>query len=462
MKIPPKPQVLAQRIEQASRKTDTRTGAIKHDPEKMAAGDEVHARAMALVEPQAPASPIARARKVWRQRGQGEIPALACRAIQEGQPAEFRKVIAGLDAKTLGLVVDDLALRVILLDGHEEALSRLLDMKVVCDAGKNLVPEYNRRIRTTPRAMGGGQELEPGLEDALGAMKDQLREVRKEVQQGTFLGRMRTRAGVVSTEVFDRGKALLSQAKGLMGAGEPGFFSDLWSKTKMLGSHLVPAPIQRGLKSIADSATTLVAAVSEVEDNLEDHAGLVDRMVSGMAAARSTIDPSADAISVGMVSEATAGLAGTSGHELVYLRESAELRVNKLDGVGVRIGVGGAVRAFISNSYGTPKALRGSCKRRVLEFGAVVANLSINRGGGGDAGGVSGFSTTFGIGMTASLPFLDGQAFMSMTEEPLLTIDLSQAQIDQLEAEISQVSAGSQRWTGLMRRLAKKKSIPEE
>lgn len=462
MKIPPKPQVLAQRVEVAARKTDTRTGAITHDPEKLAAGDQVHARALALDGPQAAASPIARARKIWRQRGQGEIPGLASRAIQEGQPAEFRTAIAGLDATTLGHVVDDLALRVVLLDGHEEALSRLLDLKVVCEAGKNLVPEYNRRLRSTPRAMGGGQELEPGLEAALGAMQDRLSEVRDEVQHGTFLGRMRTQAGVVSAKVFGQGKALLGQAKGLMGAGDSTFFSDVWSKTKLLGAHLVPAPIQRGLKSIADSATNLVEAVSKVEDNLDDPAGLVDRMARGMAAARSTMDAQADAISVGVLSEATAGLAGTSGHELVYLREPGELRVNKLDGVGVRIGLGGAVRAFVTNSYGTPKALRGSSKRRALELGAVVANLSINRGSNGDAGGVSGFSTIFGIGMTASLPFLDGQALMSINEDPLLTIDLSEGQIAQLEAEIGQVSAGSQRWAGLMRRLAKKKSVPQE
>lgn len=453
MKVPSGPEAWATRLERATREPVGETGAVRHDPARVRAADDLHALAVSRLDDAPTASPLARAQTLWAQRGAPGIPSLAARVAVDGPDEDFRTLMADADRETLSEAVDELALRLLALEGQEAALTRLLDLKVVCEAGKELVPEYNRRIRSTPRHMRG-EALPEHLSDTLEVLQERLHVIRDEVQNGTFLGRIRAGAGAVSQAVFDNGRALVERFKGE--PGDPGFLSLAWDRVKMVGKHLVPGPIQRALAAISQSATDLVQALTDVEEDKDDAEALVNRLVDGLAAARATLDPEADAVAVGLQGETTAGVTASSGYELVYLREQGQLRLNRVVGTGARLGVGGSLRAYTTNAYGSGEALGGSASRSSLEVGAVVANLSFNRGHAGEEEGSRSFSTVFAVGLTASLPFLDGQAVSTLTERNLSTIDLSEDQVQRIEAELAQVSPRARRWTGFLGRMVRK------
>lgn len=461
MRVPPKLESMTARLERATRtpvNETGETGAVRHDPAKVKAADALQAVAAQRITGVDNAGPLERARQVWAQRGNPGIPELAARAAVDGPDEDFRALIAGASRETLSLAVDELALRVLALEGEDAALSRLLDLKVVCDAGKDLVPEYNRRMRSTPRHLRG-EMMPEGLADALETLQCRLHDIRDEIQAGTFLGRIRERAGAISQAIFDAGKAIIDRFKG--DEGDQGFFGAVWDRVKLIGQHLVPGPVQRMLASISNSAKDLVDALTDVEKDKRDPDALVARLCDGLAAARGTLDPAADAVAVGLMNETTAGVTAASGHELVYLKEEGKLRLNRVVGTGARIGVGGSLRAYTTNAYGEADALSGATGRSSLEVGAVVANLAFNRGHAGDKSSRS-FSTIFGLGVTVSLPFLDGQAVSSITEKNIATIDLSPEQIAKIEAELDQITPGTERWTGFVGRMvAKGKGVPE-
>lgn len=458
MKIPSKLEVWTARFEQASRVPVGDTGAVKHDLAKMKAADGLQALAATRAADAETAGPLDRAKRLWAERGRDGIPELAERVVVDGPGEDFQALLAGADAATLSKAVDELALRVVMLDGEEAALSRLLDLKVVCDAGRDLVPEYNRRIRSTPRPQRSA-ELPPGLEETLDQLQVRLRDVRDELHAGTFMGRVQAKAGAVSDAMLGASRNLLERFKG--DPEDRGFFSAVWDKTKWLGRQLVPASVHRALSKITASASDLISAVDGVEKDVDDHDRLVERLCQGMAAASATLDPEADAIAVGLMGETTAGVTAGSGHELVYLREESKLRLNRLDATGARIGVGGSLRAFTSNLYGEPEELSGSTGRNALELGAVVANLSFNRGRAGGKRGSRSFSTIFSAGVVLSVPFLDGQAVTTVSERNLSTFDLNHEQVMKLEKALDQVGPSARRWTGLLGRMVRKGKVPE-
>jgi hypothetical protein len=455
MRVPPGPDTWAARLERASRRPVGEAGTVDHDPGKVEAADRLHAAALARSEVAEAMSPLERARQVWAARGQEGVPALAERVVVEGPGEDFRAAIAAADRETLAVMVDELALRVLALEGQEAALSRLLDLKVVCEAGRDLVPEYNRRMRSTPTHRRG-EVLPEDLSATLEVVQARLLQIRDEIQTGSFLGRIRERAGAVSHAMFEAGHALVHRLRGDLAARDRSFFGAVWDKIKLVGRHLVPGPIMRALAAITQSATDLVRAVSDVERDKDDPEALVRRLAEGLAAARATLDPEADAVAVGLVGETTAGLTGVSGHELVYLRQPGQLRLNRVTGAGARIGVGGSLRAYTTNAYGSPEALAGSVGRSALEVGAAVANLAFARGHAGEGEGGRSFSTVFAVGLTVSLPFLDGQALNSFSERTLTTIDLTPEQIQRLEGELAKVSPRARRWTGFLGRLVGK------
>lgn len=463
MKVPDRPSVKpvldawTSRLERATRTPVGRSGEVRHDLKKVAASDRLQKVAAARLDGIANASPLERAKQVWSNRGHGGIPELAERVSLEDPDEDFRALLAGADAATLASAVDELALRVLATEGPDAALSRLLDMKVVCEAGRELVPEHNRRMRSTPRHLRG-ERLPPELEGALEVLQDRLREVKEEIESGGFMARVRGGAGELSQTLFDAGKSLIARFEG--SEGDRGFLKKTWDRLLAAGGALVPQAVKARLAAITDGASALVKSLKGVEADRNDPDALVDRLCSGLRATRATLDPTADAVAVGLLNETTAGMTAASGHELIYLREEGKIRLNRVVGTGARLGVGGSLRAYTTNAYGTPEALSGSTGRSSLEVGAVVANLAFNRGHSGTERGSRSFSTVFSIGVTASLPFLDGQALSTMSERNLSTLDLSEAQVAKLEAELEQVSSKARRWTGFVGRLVRSDKAP--
>lgn len=404
-------------------------------------------------------------RRLWDARGGDGIPQLAARVAEEGVQGHREQLLTA-SKDELTEVVDELALLCLQAEDGAAPLDRLLDLKAILAAGQDVAKAYKKRRKTTPAAQRLGEDLDPRWDEVLDTLEARLTQVARAERITTFaegLGRASTRigrwaraahvdaaahaAGAVAAGLYGAGAKVAGAVRGAFGGGEgeakaPAWISAAITKVKGLLDKVLPQPVLEGVEGLTQGARGLVTALYKVDDDAHDVDALVDRLVDALDTAKPLVDPSADAVAVGVLKEATVILNGARGQELVYNRGTGQLQLNALDLVGARVGIGATMRAFCRNLYGDPDQIDRSKGRAGLEVGALVGHAGFFSTQVPDVPqdeAPRGWMSTVSMGYTLSLPMISDQSLFAVRERATAKFELSDAQRARIEAVFEQI-----------------------
>ena len=453
----------------------TQSEAVKApDAARLAAAQDLFAAATAEAQtPRATESFLGAARRLWDSRGTKGVPSFAAKIASQGvEPHRERLLSASKDDLTE--IVDQLALLCLDAKDGTAPLDRLLDLKAILSAGQDVAKAYRKRRKTTPAAQRVGAPLDERWTEILQTLDERLGEVARAERLATFgesLGRASTRVGRWSraAHVDAAARTAGSIAAGIYGAGGkiadltraalgnkggdikvPGWVKAVAKQAKALFDKIMPGPVRDAIDGLTKGAHGLVTALYRVEEDAGSADALVDRFVDGLATAKPVVDPSADAVAIGVLKEAAVLLNGARGQELIYNRRTNQLQLNALDLVGVRLGLGATVRAFCRNLYGDGAAIAKSQGRAGLEVGAFIGHVGFFTAQVPDLPADEaprGWMSTVSLGYTLSLPAISDQSLFALRERPTATFALTPDQQARIEAVFKDIPANASTYT---------------
>lgn len=469
MRIHRQPQVWQAKIQQALEAPE----ASPVDANKLRAAQAVLTRVEQLAGA-ASESDRSVAARLFRQRGRDGIPDLEAQRLRDADQVTA-EALKGAEVPELRRAVDDLAASLLAQDGDAAALSRLLDLKVVLDAGAGLVGEYNRRVRSTPSHKRTAEPVDPKVGAAIDAVAGRIGELVRDARfsgaleklsqasdwvrdryEGETAETVRRGAAGASRWLWKAGTRVVEEAgKRLDGQRDQPWYQ--WAQ-RAIGrirdeaSSLMPSSVRGGLQDLTDNARALMGSVAGAERARQDPQAVVRHFTDALPMVRVSVDPKADAVAVGMLKEVGAGAYGASGTELFYHRGARELRVHELDGFAARVGLGGTARAFVRNAYGSPEALEASDRWTGVEVGLICAHLACLSGSTADGQpGAKSWTSTVSLGSNV-VPITSDQALLDVERKTVQRIPLSEAQVAQIEGALSKAPESAQRWTRLIGR----------
>ncbi|MCA9550528.1 MAG: hypothetical protein KC933_10870 [Myxococcales bacterium] len=436
------------------------------DPARVAAAADLLAAAVAAgPSPRATESPLGAARRLWDARGADGIPALARQVAAEGV-AEHREALLCASKDELTAVVDQLALLCLDADDGAAPLDRLLDLKAVLSAGQDVAKAYRKRLKTTPAAQRKGAGLDPRWGEILDTLHERLEDVVRAERLATFaehLGKASTRisrwarlghldaaarvSGGAVAGAMEAGRKVAGAVRSVVGSKGEGVKLPAWVKTaaakfRALLDRVLPESMRKFMDSLSKGAHAMITALANVEADAGDPEALVSRFVKALDIARPLVDPSADAVALGVLTEAAVGVAGARGQELLYNRGTGQLTLNTLDTVGARIGIGVTARAFCRNLYGDGEAIAKSQGRSGLEVGALFGHAGFFTSHVPDVpadAAPRGWTATVALGYTLSIIGLANQSVYAVRERPMATVDLTPEQRAAIEAILARI-----------------------
>ncbi|MEQ9502717.1 MAG: hypothetical protein RIT81_37955 [Deltaproteobacteria bacterium] len=435
------------RLQRATQSEGPHGVAPARQEDLVKAGDDIFSKAAAYAQ-QAGGSPLDIGARLWEARARGGIPGLAER-IASGEVEDASQYLQGSTIEEVQKLVDELAVRMLATEGREGELSQLLDLKSVADAGANLIPQYNRRIRSQLTHQGRPPQIDPQFAKTFAAIEQRIGDHYVQQQTDRGVDVLRDAAVAGSKKMWTTGLDLLGRLKDAA-TGESavgGWVKDAVSRVKDVVRSALPEGVLVRLEEAAKGAQTVVDAIDGIAD-VGDDREVAARFSAALPSVKETFDSKSDAIAVGMLKEGAAVVTGSSGHEIVYLRDKGELQINELSGVGLRLGIGGTARAFTRNAYGDVDAEKKSVRRTGAEVGAVCAHLGTYKSGGG---GPKGWHSTFSLGYNLSIPLLSDQSLFDIKSEPVRTVKLAPEEVARIESQLSSVSSGAAKWHDQMR-----------
>lgn len=451
------------------------TAAGAPDPARVKAAEDLFdaAGAVSAPAPRATESYVGAARRLWDARGVEGMPALARAVAAEGVGAHRARLLAA-SKDELTAVVDQLALLCLDAEGGAAALARLLDLKAILSAGQDVAKAHRRHHKTSLAHQRSAAPLDPRWTEVLAVLHERLDDVARAerlVTAAEHLGKASTRisrwarlahldvaavaAGAAVGTVHAAGGKLVDAARAAFGRDDgaprpPGWIKRALAKAKAVLARALPAPVRKAADTVSLGAKGLITALAKVESDPRPEV-LVDRFIDALDAARPLVDPQADAVALGVLTEAAAVLVnGAHGHELLYNRRTGQLQVNALDSVGLRLGIGATVRAFCRNLYGDGEAIARSRGRAGLEVGALFGQAGFFTL---DVPGVSpeeaprGWSANVSLGYTLSVIGLGDQSMFTLRERPTVTVDLTPAQRARIEAVLADIPESAATYT---------------
>lgn len=438
------------------------------DPARAKAAEDLFTAASeAAGAPRATEPFLGAARRLWNARGTDGVPeGFAVTLASEGVAAHRDRILTA-SKDELTEIVDRLALLCLDADDGAAPLDRLLDLKAILGAGLDVAKAYRSKRKSTPAAQRVGEDLDPRWTEILETLDARLAEVARAERLATAaesLGRASTRigrwaraahvdaaahaAGSIADGIYGIGGKIADATRAAFGKEEgetvelPGWVKGAVAKVKALLDKVLPAPVKAALDELTDGAKGLVTAMYRVEEDAHDPDALVDRLVDALDTAKPLVDPSADAVAVGVLKEATVLLNGARGSELVYNRGTGQLQLNALDLVGARLGVGATVRAFCRNVYGDAAQIAKSRGRAGLELGALVGHAGFYSAEVPDVPegeAPRGWMSTVSLGYTLSLPAISDQSLFAIRERPAATYALTAEQQARIEAVLAEI-----------------------
>lgn len=437
------------RLDKATRLEGPTGAEGTHHPDLVKAGDDVYSKATALAQ-QVGGAPLDVAERLWSGRGREGIPHLADRIVQEGPDASAIAEIGKSNPEQLAALVDELAVHMLASEGKEQELHHLLDLKTLTDAGSDLVGQYNRSVRSELSHRRSAESIDPKMADALTAITKRVADHYVDALQDRAVDGVRTGAVEGSKILWSFGRDLAGRVK-RAATGESRLASHVRSgvdRMKASIGSVVPEGVVANLEKAKAGAGSVIEALSDIAD-VESDREIAARFTASLPTVAQTLDTKADAVGLGMLSEVAALVTGSTGHEVMYVRETGELQINELSGVGLRLGIGGTKRAFTRNAYGDVAGAPEEQRRSGAELGVVCAHVGTY--GGKTADDVRGWHSTFSLGFNASIPLMADQSLFDVKGKRVRTVKLAPAEIDRIESQLSEVGESAAKWHDKMR-----------
>ncbi len=344
--------------------------------------------------------------------------------------------------------------------GSQGANERLKVLDGVLEAAMMVGEDHNLRTRSVPRHQGRPASVEASLLKAVGALRRSVAVVADQIESRPWPDVYAVTSGA-SEGLWSAGEKVAQQAMKLKGeGGEAGVLS----KARDQFSEAISSASPKWLKSQYNSAvTTIREATDQAElvldslDGLEaqakDRDAMFARFETVLGQAKNITDPTANAIGIGFLNEAAGLATGARGKELVYIRDTGQLRVVDLQMGGARLAIGASKRPFARSLYGSADAISKTETRNVGEVGAMIFGVGrgTSTGQGDTQDAVRSWHGTLGIGVNVSLPLIGDQSIYSVKEETLALHTLSPEQCARLEAQLETVPESARKWTSMIK-----------
>jgi hypothetical protein len=402
---------------------------------------------------------VAEAREAWATHG--EVEAALHTAAETPDATEAQAVLQDAPPEAVDAAVKRLEATWTAELGEAGAKAKLDALHARLEAMETVGDAHDRRARSVPRHQGRPPSVRANLMKAVGAIRGAVDQARSELSAAE-LPDLYTLTSDASEGVWAQGERLVRRAASW--AGEGGVGESVGRARQRLGEAIDGASpewlrsryqaAQRSIREATAQAETVLSGLDGLEASADDRDAMFERLDRVLGPARNALDPEADAVSVGFLKEAAGGASGARGKELVYIRDSGELRVVDLRMSGARLAVGASKRPFARSLYGEAEAIKTTEHRQTGEVGAMIFHVGSSAGstpGGEDT--VKSWHGALSVGVNASLPLVGDQSIYGVREATLAVHPLTDAQIARLEAHLEGIPDSSRGWTSAVRQV---------
>lgn len=407
--------------------------------------------------PEAPSgdarSEAARAGAALEEVAAAPDPVAAQRILQSSSPEEMQAGVQHLTERWTTEL------------GERGAQVKLDALQASLDAAQTVARTHDQRARSVPRHQGRPDPVSPGLSKAVTGLQGAVDRVKATLTKAELPDVYSVSSGA-SEGLWSTGEKVAKGAAGWAGrdGGGRGISEAVGQARRRLGEAIDGASpewlktryqsAKRSIGEATQQAETVLNGLDGLEAEAKDRDAMFARLDTALAHAKNAMDPEADAVAVGYLKEAAGGASGGRGKELVYLRETGELRVVDLKMTGARLAVGASKRPFARSLYGKAEVMKKTSHRHTGEVGAMIFHVGSSTARvDGEKDPVKSWHGTLGIGFNASLPLVGDQSVYSIREETLATHTLTDAQRAKLEAHLEAVPKSSRGWTSVVRDL---------
>ena len=203
-------------------------------------------------------------------------------------------------------------------------------------------------------------------------------------------------------------------------------------------------------------AKSLMELLAKAPEELDTPPILIERFTALLPSLSGQLDREADAVALGYLRGAGAGVAEVAGTEVLYLRGEGpirgHLRVSSLAGKVARLSIGASTAAYAACLYGQRAALARPGRRRGADAGVLVASLGFFRvmSTRGDRL-ASGWMAGLGAGVGLGIPILSDLSAFELADETIGALQLERKDSDEIEDAL--MDAPDRTWR---RKLARK------
>lgn len=196
------------------------------------------------------------------------------------------------------------------------------------------------------------------------------------------------------------------------------------------------------LGKVQADAETVIGALDAIAKNPEDRVVVVGSAMHAFDIVGPQLDLLADAVAVGTVQEAGAGVASVQGTEVVYVPADgpvrAQLRVNRIVGQSARLAIGGQIGAYAAAFYGSRSLLLRSVDRRGADLGLIALSMGFFQARRSDQEEVAGgWILELAAGLAVGIPILSDFSAFELEEITLAQYALEPAEAEALDAALA-------------------------
>lgn len=217
----------------------------------------------------------------------------------------------------------------------------------------------------------------------------------------------------------------------------------LGERADRIRSELRSSDAFANARAAADGAATVARVVlgniARAADEAPDADKLVDRYVNALSIVAPQMDAKADALGVGRIGEAGAGVANLDGMELLYVRgRRPQIRVSQLFGKAARLALGASAGAYVACLYGDPIALSHATTRRGADIDIVLASIGFFRATSAiGQSKASGWMVGLSAGVDVGVPLLGELSAFQFEERIIGRADLTGRHVERIEAALA-------------------------
>lgn len=244
--------------------------------------------------------------------------------------------------------------------------------------------------------------------------------------------------------------------------------SDAWKRVEESASRAAERAREtaRGagdrLERARHELEALVGALDRAGRAPDDRATVLRSAVEAFERAGPHLDLLADAVAVGVLQEAGAGVASIQGTELLFVPADgpvrAQLRVARIIGQSARLAVGGQVGGYVAAFYGPRDLMVRPLDRRGADLGVLVASLGFFRATASAHGSVDpaagpptrqrcagGWIVELAAGAALGIPILSDLSAFELEEVGLASYSLTAAEAEPIDSALAQAPDRPQR-----------------